>query len=440
MDTTTPLLHVTRTDTEPCCFSLQVEVPAEQVKKAYGQALVKVGAKVRLPGFRPGKIPTAMLVKHFAKEIEGETQEQLINDSFKTAIAEQKVKLALNAQLDHDSVSAISQGAPFTYVVKCEAEPEFTLPEYKGVKLTKPAVNVTDADVEEYLNNLLDSRAKLQLVERPAELGDFLKVTYNATLPEGFEVAKHSEYLVKSENGWLGLREPELLPGTMHKLVGAAVGAEVSLDVTFPADFREADFAGKTLADTIKVLEIQAAVRPELNDELAKSCQADNVEELKTRARDMIQAQRTRERGTALRNTLVEAIMAQVDFPLPPTIVKYNQDSVVRDMVRSQQRNGLSEDKIRENIKESMEQAEHIARQRTRFQYVIGAIADAEDIKVENDELTQEVSYMAQMNRSSLKKTVRDMSESGQLGQMMESIRSSKTVDRLMELADITEE
>lgn len=440
MDTTTPLLNVTRTDTEPCCFSLQVEVPAEQVKKAYGQALVKVGAKVRLPGFRPGKIPTAMLVKHFAKEIEGETQELLINDSFKTAIAEQKVKLALNAQLDHESVSAISQGAPFTYVVKCEAEPEFPLPEYKGVKLTKTAVNVTDADVEEYINNLLDSRAKLQQVERPAELGDFLKVTYNATLPEGFEIPKNCEYLVKAENGWLGLREPELLPGTMHKLVGAAVGAEVSLDVTFPEDFREADFAGKTFGYTIKVLEIQAAVRPELNDELAKTCQADNVEELKTRTRDMIRVQKTRERDTELRNTLVEAIMAQVDFPLPPTIVKYNQDSVVREIVRNQQRNGLSEEKIRENIKDAMEQAERIARQRTRFQYVIGAIADAEDIKVENDELTQEVSYMAQMNRSSIKKTVRDMSESGQLGQMMESIRSSKTVDRLMELADITEE
>ena len=178
MDTTAPLLNVTRTDTEPCCFSLQIEIPAEQVKKTYNQALAKVSAKVRLPGFRPGKIPTAILVKNYAKEIEAETQEQLINHSFKTAIGQQKDKLALQAQLDHDSVSPLNQDAPFSYVVKCEAVPEFTLPEYKGVKLTRSAINVTDEDVKEQLDNLLDSRARLQQVERPAELGDFLKVSY----------------------------------------------------------------------------------------------------------------------------------------------------------------------------------------------------------------------------------------------------------------------
>ncbi|HOG50442.1 MAG TPA: trigger factor [Lentisphaeria bacterium] len=440
MDITAPLPNVTRTDTEPCCFSLQIEVPAEQVKKAYGQALAKVAAKVRLPGFRPGKVPTAILVKQYGKEIEAETQELLINDSFKTALGQQKDKLALQAQLDHDSISAINQDAPFTYVVKCEAEPEFTLPEYKGVKLTRAAISVTDENVEEYLGNLLDSRARLQQVERPAELGDFLKVSYNATLPEDFEVGKNGEYLVKAENSWLGLREPELLPGTMQKLVGAEVGAEVSLDVTFPEDFREADFAGKTFPYVITVLEIQAAVRPELDDELAKSCHAENVEDLKKRVRDMIHTQKTKEREEELRNTLIEAIMAQVDFPLPPTIVEYNRENVIREIVRTQQRNGVSEEKIREGIKESMDRAEQIARQRTRFRYVIDAIADAEGIKVENEELSQQVSTMAMMSRSSLKKTVREMTQSGQLMQMADSIRSTKTIDRLMELADITEE
>ena len=440
MDTTAPLLNVTRTDTEPCCFSLQIEIPAEQVKKTYNQALAKVSAKVRLPGFRPGKIPTAILVKNYAKEIEAETQEQLINHSFKTAIGQQKDKLALQAQLDHDSVSPLNQDAPFSYVVKCEAVPEFTLPEYKGVKLTRSAINVTDEDVKEQLDNLLDSRARLQQVERPAELGDFLKVSYSATLPEDFEVSKNGEYLVKTENSWMGLREPELLPGTTQKLVGAEIGAEISLDVTFPEDFRETDFAGKTFPYMIKVLEIQAAVRPELDDEFAKSCQAENVEDLKKRMRDMIQERKTKEREEGLRNTLIEAIMSQVDFPLPPTIVEYNRDNVIREIVRAQQRNGVSEEQIRETIKEYVDKAEQIARQRTRFQYVIEAIADAEGIKVENEELSQHVNIVASMNRSSVKKTLREMIQSGQLMQMSDSIRSGKTVDRLMELADITEE
>jgi trigger factor len=440
VDITAPLLNVTRTDTEPCCFSLQIEVPAEQVKKAYGQALAKVRAKVRLPGFRPGKVPTAILVKQYAKEIEAETQEMLVNDSFKIALGQQKDKLALQAQLDQESISPFNQEEPFTFTVKCEAEPEFTLPEYKGVKLTRSAINVTDEDVEEHLGNMLDSRARLQQVERPAELGDFLKVNYNATLPEDFEVDKNGEYLVKAENSWMGLREPELLPGTIQKLVGAEVGAEVSLEVTFPEDFREEDFAGKTLPYVIKVLEIQAAVRPELDDELAKSFHAENVEDLKNRVRDRIHNQKTREREEELRNTLIEALMAQVDFPLPPTIVEYNRENVVREIVRTQQRNGVSEEQIRETIKESMDKADQIARQRTRFQYLIEAIADAEGIKVENEELSQQINIMATMNRSSVKKTFREMTQSGQLMQMADSIRSSKTIDRLMELADITEE
>ena len=141
-----------------------------------------------------------------------------------------------------------------------------------------------------------------------------------------------------------------------------------------------------------------------------------------------------------MRNTLIEAIMSQVDFPLPPTIVEYNRDNVIREIVRAQQRNGVSEEQIRETIKESVDKAEQIARQRTRFQYVIEAIADAEGIKVENEELSQHVNIVASMNRSSVKKTLREMIQSGQLMQMSDSIRSGKTVDRLMELADITEE
>lgn len=440
MEITTPLLNVTRTDTEPCCFSLQVEVPAAQVKKAYGQALVKVGAKVRLPGFRPGKVPTARLIKHFAKDIESEARDELINETFKQAIGEQKVKLALNPKLDEKNLPAVNPEEPFIYKVDCEFEPEFTLPEYKGVKLTRKAVTVSDEEVEEYLDNMLESRAKLQQVERPAELGDFLKVSYTAALPEGFEVPENCGYLVKAENGWMGLRDPELLPGTKDKMLGAAVGAEVNLEVAFPEDFREGAFAGKTLAYTIKVLEIQAAVKPELNDEFAQTCQADNVEELKNRTREMLRVQKTRQREDELRNTLLESLMAQLDFPLPPTIVKYNQESVLRDIVRNQQRNGVSEEKIRADIQEHMGQAEEVARRQTRFQYVITAIAEAEDIKVENEEMGQEINYMAQMNRSSVKKTVRDLRDNGQLEQMFQSIRVSKTIDRLIELADITEE
>jgi len=156
--------------------------------------------------------------------------------------------------------------------------------------------------------------------------------------------------------------------------------------------------------------------------------------------RDRIHNQKTREREEELRNTLIEALMAQVDFPLPPTIVEYNRENVVREIVRTQQRNGVSEEQIRETIKESMDKADQIARQRTRFQYLIEAIADAEGIKVENEELSQQINIMATMNRSSVKKTFREMTQSGQLMQMADSIRSSKTIDRLMELADITEE
>ena len=91
------------------------------MKKAYGQALAKVRAKVRLPGFRPGKVPTAILVKQYAKEIEAETQEMLVNDSFKIALGQQKDKLALQAQLDQESISPFNQEEPFTFTVKCEA-------------------------------------------------------------------------------------------------------------------------------------------------------------------------------------------------------------------------------------------------------------------------------------------------------------------------------
>ncbi|NMA45143.1 MAG: trigger factor [Lentisphaerae bacterium] len=439
MDNSTLALTVTRTETAPCCCEISIEIPPERVQKVYDSVVAKVSRQAKLPGFRAGKVPRAMLLSRYGKEIEAETIEQLMSTSHREMVKKEKLELAISPEvLDAEGLS-LELGQPFTFKIKCEYIPEITLPEYKGLHLSREVVVVGDEQVDEYIDNWLQARQSFAKVERAAQQQDMLQVSYKAQLPESLEVPEKSKYLVEAENTWLVLREPEMLPGVMTALVGVSAGDEKDITLTFPADYREECLADKSLPYHFSIKEVHGRQVPELTEELAKEAGTEGIADLRAKVKSSIEGQEKRRGDMQLREQLVNTILSGLDFPLPPTVFRQEKESLLKQYYEQETRGGAKPEELREKSQEMAARAEGEAAARLRRHYVLDAIAKAEDIAVENREISSMVSYFARYEQVSPKIMVKRMQESGQIPSLIANLVENKTIDQLLSWADIAE-
>lgn len=439
MDNSTLTLNVTRTETAPCCCEVSVEMPPERVQKIYDSVVAKLGQQVKLPGFRAGKIPRTLLLNRYEKEIKAEALEQLVSAGYRGMTEQEKLDLASSPEVVDMKKLSFELGQPFAFTVKCEYIPEIALPEYKGLHLSREAVVIGDEQVDEFISNWLQSRQSFAKVERPAEQQDMLQVSYQAQLPEGLEVPEKAKYVVAAENTWLVLREPEMLPGVMTALVGVSAGDEKDVTLTFPADYREECLAGKSLPYHFSVKEVHGRQVPELTDELAKEAGTEGVADLRDKVKTNLQSQETRNRDQQLREQLVQALLSGLDFPLPPTVLKQEKEGLLKEYYDQAVRAGKKPEELREMSQEMATRAEGEAAAKLRRHYVLEAIAKAENITVDNREISSMVSYFARYERVSPKVMIKRMQENGQIPGLIASLTETKTVDQLVQWADIAE-
>lgn len=439
MDNPTLALNVTRTETAPCCCEVSIEMPPERVQKVYDSVVAKVSRQAKLPGFRAGKIPRAMLLNRYGKEIEAETVEQLLNMGYREMAEQEKLELAISPEVLDTEKLSFELGQPFAFKVKCEYVPEIALPEYKGLHLSREVAVVGDEQIDEFIDNWLQARQSFAKVERAAQQQDMLQVSYKAQLPEDLEVPEKSKYIVEAENTWLVLREPEMLPGVMTALVGVSAGDEKDVTLTFPADYREECLAGKSLPYHFSIKEVHGRQVPELTEELAKEAGTEGIADLRAKIKTSIESQEKRKGDMQLREQLVNTILSGLDFPLPPTVFKQEKESLLKQYYEQETRAGLKPEELREKSQEMAARAEGEAAAKLRRHYVLEAIAKAENITVENREISSMVSYFARYEQVSPKIMVKRMQESGQIPGLVASLTENKTIDQLLSWADIAE-
>ena len=206
-------ITVTITETAPCSRSLKIQVAPESVQATYDDAIRTLNNQIRLPGFRAGKVPRAIIVSRYAKELEAETIDKLINTALRKALEDNKLNPIGQPELDKDCKLELKLGEPFEFTANIEIAPVFDLPEYKKLALTKADTSVSEDEVNDAINTFLENNIDYQQTGKPAAQKDMLKVDYKAAIPEGETYSDKCNYLMNGENSWLVLREPELLPG-----------------------------------------------------------------------------------------------------------------------------------------------------------------------------------------------------------------------------------
>ena len=384
----------TATKLENGRVELEIEVDAATFSAAVDAAYKKDVKKMSVPGFRKGKAPRAMIEKMYGTGVFYDTA---MNDVYPTALDEaikESEYTYVEDKIDLDVVSVGPEGLVFKAVIT--VKPEVKMRGHKSLKITRPAVEVTDEDINNELTRLQERNSRMVSVEdRAAEMGD--TVTFDF---EGFVdgVAFDGG---KAENHALVLGSGQFIPGFEDQLVGAAVDTELDVNVTFPEEYHAAELAGKPAVFKCKVHKIEKKELPEIDDELIKDCSDfDTVEEFKADAKKRLEDQRNAAADNVVDEKIADGLAKCVKADIPAAMIENTINDRIQDFAYRLQSQGLSMDMYlqytgmdTEAFRESFrEQAEKQVKVRLALEYVV----KTDKISVSDEELEAEYAKFAE--------------------------------------------
>ncbi len=430
-------MAVTIENTAPCRKKLRVEVAAERVAGTRAEILQEFRKFAAIPGFRPGKAPEPMVEKRYAGQIDEELRKRLIPESYRETLGEQKLKVVGYPQIE--SVE-YKPGSALVYTAAVDTAPELSLPDYKGITLNKKAVTVKDDDITKTIDSLREQQAEFTAVEgRAIQTGDFAVISYTG-VADGkpiSELVPDAKELGENKDFWLLISADSFLPGFCDQLTGAKAGEKRQVLVDFPTDFPQKAVAGKKATFFVDVVSLKEKKLPEVNDEFAKKVGLENVEKVKDAVRKSLVTEAENQQDSEVRRQIADYLLGKVQFELPESLVKQETRSIIYEVVRENSLRGASKEQLEEKKDEIFGFATENAKGRLRTSFILDAIAEAEQIKVEEAEIEQRIGEMAQRQRTTPEKLKAELAEKNGFGQIEEQILVGKTLDFLVANAKI---
>ena len=436
-------MKVTVEQVGPCRKALRIEVPAEQVTAEYQKVIKEIASGARVPGFRQGKAPAAVIERQFAKDALEETRERLVPMAYHTALKQENLKPV--SVVDVTDVQ-ITKQLPLSFKVTVDLAPEFALPSFKGISITSKKVEVKDEDVEQILSNMRDRSAHFEPVtNRAAQKEDVVEIDYNGTC-NGHpisEVAPDRPELAQGKDFWVLLSDtmPEFLPGIKTQVEGMEIGQTREITISFPDDYRAKSMAGKTAVYTVTAKGIRERKSPELNDDFAKTVGADSVEALRTSVREnLVKTAETTELGRQ-KDELVKWLIEHTPLnDLPQSLVEEEARHIIQDVVQENVRRGVNKDDIESHREDIFNRAAQSASDRVKVNYILTRIADEEKVAITDADVDQRVAEMAARYGITPERMKEELAKRDTMDGLRRNLRLDKAVDILHAAATITPE
>lgn len=374
---------------------LTIEVSAAEFEKALEDAFLKNKNKISVPGFRKGKVPRQMVEKMYGSEIFYEdAANALIPDAYSKALDECEEDIVSSPEID---VTQIEKGKSFIFTATVALKPEVKLGKYKGVKVEAAEVTVTDEEVDAKIEKERENNARtIEVTDRPVKDGDMTVLDF-----EGFVdgVAFDGG---KGENYPLTIGSGAFIPGFEEQLVGAEIGKEVEVNVTFPEDYQAEELKGKAAVFKCTIKEIKEKELPALDDEFASEVsEFDTLEEYKKDVKETLTIEKEKAAREAKEAAVIDAIIADSDMDIPEAMVTTKQKQMIDEFAQRMQMQGLSMEQYFEftgaTLDKMMEQVKPQAETRIKSRLVLEAVAAKEGIEATEEDYEEEIKTMAEV-------------------------------------------
>ncbi len=374
---------------------LTFSIPQEEIQQGLTIAFNKVKGNLNVPGFRKGKVTRQVFNRMFGEEaLYEDALNAVLPKAYDAAVAEAGLDVVAQPKID---VKSMEKGQDWVITAEVTVKPEVKLGEYKNLTVAKQEREVTDADVEERLNQKRNQQAELVVVEEPAKEGDTVVIDF-----EGFKDGVAFEG-GKGENYSLELGSGSFIPGFEDQLVGAKAGDDVEVKVTFPEDYQAEDLAGKEAIFKVKVHEVKEKELPALDDEFAKDVddEVETLDELKAKIREELATTKASQAQEAVHDEALRKAVENAEVvELPHVMVHDEVHRAMDEFLNNMQRQGISPEMYYQltNSTEAdlHKQFEQDAELRVKTNLVIEAIVKAENLEATEEEIEKEIAELAE--------------------------------------------
>ncbi len=426
-------MQVTQTSSEGLKRDFTVVVEAAEIAIKVTEKLTTVGQQVKLPGFRPGKVPMQILRQRFGKSIMGEILEETVNETSQKALNDNELRPAQQPKIE---ITKFDEGSDLEFTIEVEIMPDFEPMDFSKLKVEKLVADVADDKIDE------------AIVQIAGQQKNFVKVAKNRKAKEGDAVLMDFAGKVDgvafdggtAENHQLELGSGQFIPGFEEQLIGQKGGDELAVTVTFPENYGAAELAGKEAVFDVKVHEVQESGEVEINDEFAKKLGLDDLAALKDAIRGRMEEEYGQHSRQTMKRSMLDALSDKHDFEVPPGMMDAEFTSIWEQFEKELER---TEQKLADQDQSEEElRAEYtnIAERRVRLGLLLAEVGRINNIEVSNEEVQQAMLAQAR-NFPGQEQQIFEMFQKNP--EMQNSLRApifeDKVIDFIAELATVTE-
>jgi trigger factor len=421
--------------------SLVVTLDPSEVDAEHQASVGEIAKYARIPGFRPGKAPPAMIAKRFSKEIGEDFKQKVLAKAYRSALEKEKLDVINVVNVEEGTIAT---GSPANVTITLDVRPEFEVPDFSDLTTEVVSTEPTDAEVEKVIEGLRSERADFKAADRAAQKGDFVKLGYEGKIDGQpiVDLAPDKQLYGKVPQTWEEVEGTNegVIPGLGKQLAGLKPGEKKDVTVTFPAEFPAVPaLAGKTAIYAVEVQEIRERVLPEMNEEFFKSQRVDDFAGLQAQVKNNLKMQKEYQNRAAQRRQVTEQIGAKVDFPVPDSLVEAETQSVLRQYIEENMRRGVPEEEFEKSKKELFEGARKAALNRVKLQLILAKLAEKENLTVTNDDLNEFLYRESMRSGQKPEKLVKQLqTDRDHLRSVQQSIIFDKAVDFLVSKAKVS--
>ena len=419
-----------------CTREIDVEVPAEEVGKAFRAVIKRYRKQARIPGFRAGKVPESLIRSKFAQEIRQDVLEGLVPDRFRNAIAAQQLKPVSQPQVVD---MQLFEGEPLRFKAAFEVVPAFDIAGYDSIHVPRPQTALTDAEFDAEIERMRDSHATMETVDedRPLADGDFAVIEFKGDVRtlEGIEGAEPAPQPVSGQDVQVEVGGRDTLDAFNAALRGSKPGQELQFEVAYPEDFGERTLAGKTVSYDVTIKGIKKKNLPELNDEFAREMgDYENYDAFSAQLRERGSDSKKSQLENAAKDHLVELMIAKFQFPVPESLVQQQIDARLDRGLRALAQQGMKAEDMRKLNFEQLRAAQRdTALDEVKASLILDKIAEAEGIEISDEDVDSQLMIISLQTREPFEALKTRFTQEGSDNRIREQLRREKTGNLLYE-------
>ena len=421
--------------------TLRIELPPEEVSKEWDSIANSFVRFAKIPGYRPGKAPRAVIEKRFRKEIQDELTKKLVSKSYHDAIEQEQLRVA---SLTNIEGVQFGEDKSMRFRATVVTEPEFELPEYKNISVQLPDTKVSDAEVDTALERLRDQSADfVDVPGRELQMGDFAVIDFDGSIdgkPISEIVPQASKNLHGGKKFWLHLAADNFLPEFCEQIAGQKRDEIRQITIAFPPDFPVKELATKEASYMVTLREIREKVLPALDDAFAsKLVPAKTLADLRRVIEHDLQHEKEHERERAKEGQIVKYLHERAQFELPPALLKNETRRALGELVQRNRERGIPDEMLKDKEKELIESAAALATHRLKTNFILHRIADREKIQTSRQDIDARIRAEADRYGVSPEKMRHELQEHDGLSTLAEQVLLGKTLDFLKANVSIEE-